>query len=315
VTPSRASAASAAGCSAGSSSETENSTSTIATSAPFLLAGFVAWKLWLPPAAIIGQTPHLSDRSPSPSCSERLTLSEGCSAGVRRPHVRTDALAELATTSASGPVAAVVVGEPGSGKSRLLAQARTRSALPRSFAVVGYEPERKVPLAAASALLRALGHVPEHGAQVEALLLDASNVGSLEPVRLFEAAHRALHALKAPALLVVDDLQWVDELSLALRHYLIRAARDSGQRLVVFAAARPGGSGVALGEAVPPERVIRIELDPLNREEGIELVCGLDARLDRGLAGELWETAKGSPPSGSRRLREPAAASSVLARS
>jgi DNA-binding CsgD family transcriptional regulator len=204
-----------------------------------------------------------------------------------------EALAEVAATSAPGPVAAVVVGEPGSGKSRLLAEARDRSPLPHSFAVVGYEPERQVPLAAASGLLRALGDVPDQGTQIEAVLFD-SKAAPLEPVRVFEAAHRAFRAFE-PSLLVVDDLQWVDELSLGLCHYLIRAAHESGQRLVVFAATRPGGSGVALADALPPERVSWIELAPLSRDEGIELVRGLDARLDRSLAVELWERAKGSP--------------------
>jgi predicted ATPase len=165
-----------------------------------------------------------------------------------------EALSAIAATSATGPLAAVVVGEPGSGKSRLLAEARTRTALPHPYAVVGYEPERQVPLAAAAGLLRALSDAPQHGPKLDALLFGTDDATPLEPLRVFEAAHRALDDLD-PALLVVDDLQWVDELSLALCHYLIRAALDSGQRLVIFAATRPGTSGASLADALPAERV------------------------------------------------------------
>jgi DNA-binding NarL/FixJ family response regulator len=205
-----------------------------------------------------------------------------------------EALVELTATSAHGPVAAVVVGEPGSGKSRLLAEARAGSGLPHSFAVVGFEPERQVPLAAASGLLRALSDAPQHGSQLDALLFGASNAVPLEPVRVFEAAHRALCGFE-PSLLVVDDLQWIDELSLALCHYLIRAARESGRHIVIFAATRPGGRGASLADALPPERVDWIELGPLSREDGIELLLARDARLDRALAVDMWELAKGSP--------------------
>jgi DNA-binding CsgD family transcriptional regulator len=200
-----------------------------------------------------------------------------------------ETLAELVDGGGTGPAMAIVVGEPGSGKSRLLAEARARSALRHSFAVVGYEAEQHVPLAAAVGLLRQLAAAP-----IEALLFGPHEATGLEPVRVFEAAHRAFRAFE-PALLVVDDLQWVDELSLALCHYLIRAADVSNQRLVVFAASRPGGPGLSLADGLATERVTSIELAPLSREEGIELVLGLDAGIDRRLAGGLWEQANGSP--------------------
>jgi DNA-binding NarL/FixJ family response regulator len=205
-----------------------------------------------------------------------------------------DTLAEIADAGGGGPAMAIVVGEPGSGKSRLLTEARARSGLQRSFAVVGYETERQVPLAAAAALLRELADAPKQGAHLEALLFGPQEATALEPVRVFEAAHRAFRAFE-PALLVVDDLQWVDGLSLALCHYLIRAAGASNQRLVVFVATRPDGPGASLTDALAPERITSIELAPLSREEGIELVLSLGAGLDRGLAGELWEQASGSP--------------------
>jgi DNA-binding CsgD family transcriptional regulator len=205
-----------------------------------------------------------------------------------------EAMAETVAASSAGPAAAIVLGEPGSGKTRLLAEARSRTGLAYSFAVVGYEAGRAIPLAAAAGLLRSLAAVPKHGPYVEELAFGSHEPVALEPVRVFEAAHRALRELE-PALLVVDDVQWLDELSLALCHYLIRAAYDSEQHIAVFAASRLDESGSALGENLPRERVVRIDLGPLGRDEGVELALALDSGLDSAAAAELWERAQGSP--------------------
>ena len=211
---------------------------------------------------------------------------------------RADELAALSETVSAavrgGVAAAIVVGDAGSGKSRLLAEAWDRVIAPERLAVIGYEAERNVPLAAASSLLRTLFEVPRHGPRLEALLFRPEDGAALEPVRLFEAAHRAFSTLEQ-ALLVIDDVQWMDELSYALCHYLIRAARDSQQRLAIFAASRPGERGAALAETLPAEHVTVIELTPLTLEEGIELALSIDVSLDRERAAQLWGAAQGSP--------------------
>lgn len=204
------------------------------------------------------------------------------------------ALRDVVRRSAGGPCAAVVVGESGSGKSRLLAEALAETALPQTFAVGGYEAERHVPLAAASGLLRALAGVRPHGAQLNNLLHGERSASELESLRLFEAAHRAFREA-SPVLLVVDDIQWVDDLSLALCHYLTRAANESGQHVALLVATRPGAAGMALVDALPPDRVVVIELGPLARDEGVELAFALDPSLDAGRAAVLWEQAQGSP--------------------
>ena len=137
--------------------------------------------------------------------------------------------------------------------------------VPCRLHVAGYEPERAVPLASTAALLRALVEVPEHGTALEALLFGAPTGSPLESVRIFEAAHRALRALE-PTLLTIDDLHWVDERSLALCHYLVRAAQANEQRLAILAAARPdGGGGLPrfTRRELPAESVVTVELDGL----------------------------------------------------
>jgi DNA-binding CsgD family transcriptional regulator len=206
---------------------------------------------------------------------------------------RTVELAVLAAAADAarhgGAAAVVVVGEPGSGKSRLLQEAAARALLPRRLHVVGYEPERQIPLASAVPLLRGLAAEHEHGRIVEDLVFGRGKERNpLEPLRIFEAAHRALGGL-APALVVLDDAQWADDLSLALCNYLLHGARDEGHGLALLAASRPSWVPAPFAEAAT------IELGPLSQDEGVRLARGLAPDLDKDAAARLWERAQGSP--------------------
>jgi DNA-binding CsgD family transcriptional regulator len=187
----------------------------------------------------------------------------------------------LRSRSAPGAAAGLIVGAPGSGKSRLLAEASQQLRGVRIVRLVGYEPVQAVPLAAASDLIRDLDLLQER-----------------DPVRIFEAAHAA-RLRRGLSVLVVDDLQWVDELSLGLLHYLLRSAEGVRAPLTVLAASRPAAGATsfrdALGSLLPDDRREQIELGPIDEEAGVDLVRGLDpsVTIDRAMA--LWTRANGSP--------------------
>jgi DNA-binding NarL/FixJ family response regulator len=210
------------------------------------------------------------------------------------------ALTEIGRAHVRGGVAAaIIVGDPGSGKSRLLAEAAGRADLSNQFRVVGYEPEREVPLAAASGFVRALADATPHGRRLEALLFDAGpeDASPLEPIRIFEATHRALRTV-GPVLVLVDDLQWVDDISLALCHYLVRAAGASGQPFALIAVARPSeratSFAASLGQLLA-EQFKQIELGPLASEEAVELAKALAPDLRDDTARALAAKSNGSP--------------------
>ena len=124
------------------------------------------------------------------------------------------------------PAGILVLGEPGMGKTRLLAEAGEPAGFVQRLPVQGYEPERNVPLAAAREMLRRLSDSADLEVDPIAVMADDRSA-TLEPIRLFELVHRAMRK-RGPAVLTIDDLQWVDELSLALCHYLVRAAASCG---------------------------------------------------------------------------------------
>lgn len=208
---------------------------------------------------------------------------------VGRAH-ELERLAAAAGAAAADDVAAVlIVGEPGSGKSRLLHEAAARSAIETQLHVVGYESEREVPLAATTPLLRRLAAVPEHGPRLETLVFgERETTDALGSLRIFEAAFRALREL-TPALLVFDDVQWADELSLSLCHYLLRAARDTGEGLALFAASRPTLAAAAF------EAETVVELGPLEPSDSLALVSAIAPQLEETDAHGISERSGGSP--------------------
>lgn len=188
-----------------------------------------------------------------------------------------------------------MIGDPGSGKSRFLLEAGERISSLSHLTVTCYETEQAVPLAAASQLLRALIAAPRNGEMLDRVAFRSQT--AVEPVRVFEAAHRAFVEL-TPAVLVIDDLQWMDATSLALITYLVRASADLGERLVVIAAARPSEEVMQLRAVlsrVLGEALVEVELGPLSEDAGTSLARSLRPELDERTARDYWARAEGSP--------------------
>jgi DNA-binding NarL/FixJ family response regulator len=208
-------------------------------------------------------------------------------------------LAALASAAATdGPAAAVVVAEPGLGKTRLLAELVSALELP-TVQLHGYEPAREIPLGAAGGLLRVLSRVDETGPRLEGLLFGEAAAGSeLETVRVFEAAFRCLERA-GPLAVVADDVQWGDAEALALLHYLVAAARPAGLPLLLVCASRPAAEAQALsaslGALLAGGLFLELTLGPLDEDDGIELALSLAPRLHRPDAAEIWRRAQGSP--------------------
>lgn len=208
-------------------------------------------------------------------------------------------LGALASLAARGQAAgAVVVAEPGLGKSRLLAEAASRIRLP-ALHVQGYEPGREIAFTAAGGLLRELSRAPLTGGRLEAMLVgEAATSAALGAVQLFEVAFRCL-AEFGPRLILADDLQWADTETLALLEYLVTATRAEQVPLLLLCAGRPSEAlepfAASLGDLLAAECFRRVELGPLEQAEGIELASRLAPRLGRDAAEQLWRRSHGSP--------------------
>lgn len=204
------------------------------------------------------------------------------------------ALAKVLTVPrrTGGPAVAFIVGEAGCGKTRLLTEARSLDPTLRTVVAAGHEPEAGLAYGAISDVPRSL-RGPDADRWRELML---SGEGDALALRIAEAAHRAL--TNRPTLLVVDDLQWVDEASTAVLHYLVRGAWSAGQPLAVLLAARPARTAITLGDSllglVGPAG-LRIDLGPLDREAARALVRQASGDPDTAFADALHRRAAGSP--------------------
>ena len=235
--------------------------------------------------------------------SERRTLEEAWSkAGPHRPLV------------------VLVAGEPGIGKTRLVAEfAATASC---GGAVVGYgrcDEELAAPYGPFSEVLGHLlasaplplleAHVAQHGAEVAAVAPELlrhipapdesrSSSPGADPARLFRAVASLLADLshQVPLILVLDDLHWADGPSLALLRHLTNA--DCGRLLMVgtYRASHVSRSHPLVGLLAALRRypgVSRIHLTGLSPDEVNELAMG--AGVTSADAEALHERTGGNP--------------------
>jgi DNA-binding CsgD family transcriptional regulator len=181
-------------------------------------------------------------------------------------------------------------GDPGSGKSALLEFAAAR-APGLVLSVGGMEALRHVELAASMGMLNRLAEETEEE-NLLSRLLDEDPAARVAPIQLFEATRRLLEGQSGS--LLIDDVQWLDDLSLGLILYLLKNAREPSHLL---AASRPGVGASSFLEEVRKAEVnpIVLEVGPLEEAHGVELAMSMRPDLSREAARSIWERAGGLP--------------------
>jgi DNA-binding SARP family transcriptional activator len=199
----------------------------------------------------------------------------------------------------------LVTGEAGIGKSHLLACIAERmiSAGGCAWSARGFEPEAIRPYGIWFDILRTI----VRGQPREEL---PPNLGMLLPEvgaatdprdrsRLFDAVVDLLRKVASERAVVIalDDIQWIDEASASLLHYVARHS-DAASGLLIVCAARSGeiednaAASSVLRSLSRERRLRKIELGPLGREETMELVRLVDPALD---GARIFAESEGNP--------------------
>ena len=200
-----------------------------------------------------------------------------------RPFVgRTDALALLssawAAAQAGGPAFAVVVGEPGIGKSRLAAQFAAEVHAGGATVIAGAAQEEQ--LWAYQPIVDALRPVAGDELPVVTGVVD----DAVARARLHERLASLLEQASAgrSLLLVLDDVQWADPDTLAFLRTI--AGRGLAAPMLTLATARTGEYGGdrplgrALSAIIRDAAVTQIEIDGFDLSETAALVAGRAGR-------------------------------------
>lgn len=196
------------------------------------------YALWHPS---LGARPRpVRTEAPLPGALRALTATPLI--GRERELERLDAA--IQKTAAGQPAVLLVVGEPGIGKSRLVAEA-ARSAADRGALVVygrcdeqplsSFQPfveilGRLAPHLRASAIAEVLEDAPELAVLVPELARVAAGLVSDRPtlpsdrLRMFDGVARLLGQPDCPVVVVIDDLHWADEPTVQLLRHVTRSA-------------------------------------------------------------------------------------------
>lgn len=207
-----------------------------------------------------------------------------------------------------------ITGEPGIGKTRLLAELSAGADRRKQLVLEGRaaEFEREYPFGlVVDALDDYLASLPQGllrdlgGERLSELAAVLPAVGPLAPSRLASAeveryrAYRAVRTLlsklarERPLVLALDDVHWADAASLELISYLLR--RPPGASVLLALAFRPAQAEPSLTSALARaqrERAVEeLELGPLTQADAEQLLAPLDAET----RAEIYRESGGNP--------------------
>ncbi len=193
--------------------------------------------------------------------------------------------------------ALLIVGEPGIGKTSLLAEAVAQAGDLRVIEAEAVEAEANLPYAllgeTVAPLLEGLAELPEPQANaVRAALALGPSPGVAGDRFATCAAFLSLLTRAAepqPLLVVVDDAQWLDSPSAECLAYAAR--RLAGTRVSLLAASRPSSEGPLLGSSV----LERLNLSGLGRDDARALLSASAPEATSSVVASLLEIAAGNP--------------------
>ena len=223
---------------------------------------------------------------------------------------RTDELlaaSELLDSLSVGPATLLLAGEPGIGKTRLLAAGLNRARDRGAHVLLARAASSEMQLSFAG-LRDLLGDAeaflpelppPQRRALSAALVLEEHDGPPPDPLAVGVATLRYLRALAAsdPVVLAIDDLQWLDAPSGRAVEFALRRLGD--ERVGLFATVRAPASArlpLEVDRCVAPERCRKLTLGPLSLGAVYELLrTRLGLSLPRPLLAKVHDAARGNP--------------------
>src|SRR5918997_2987923 len=192
--------------------------------------------------------------------------------------------------------ALLVRGEPGIGKSTLLAAAsqRAEAAGMRVLRTTGVQSEARLPFAGLHQLvLPVLGHAENLPAPQRTALLAAFGMVEAEVTDRFFVALALLELLsdvaeQAPVLVVAEDAHWLDRSTAGVLGFIAR--RVEHEPIVVLAASREGEESPINDAGLPTLRLGGLDDAPAR-----ELLDTHHGQLAPAVRGQLLEQAGGNP--------------------
>ena len=207
----------------------------------------------------------------------------------------------------SGPVAIVISGEEGIGKTTLW-DAVLSQAEERNYRVISARPvesEAKLAFAAVADLLRdgldeaLVALPPPQRMALEAALLRVDIEGSPDPKAVAFGVFASLEALtrSGPLVVGVDDVEWLDAPSARVLEFALRRLEGAPVGIVLTSRSeQPASSPLGLGKGPLEERIHHIAVEPLGLDVLRQILRSrLDVRFPQWVLLQLQEASGGNP--------------------